>query len=938
MMIKIPAGAGAFDAAMASLPSELADRMRAWREKAIAHEDAEYIPVDTEYLPRQGERLAQDGTALLFSVPAGVETAMAGSKGVHVPIGAFRDIWKCVLEAAVEPGSILPEADKPPASLSDGGVRIPEALRGCRFIKVRAGGKEAIEKGWQETRNYAADDPEILRHLAAGGNYGVIPNGGICILDADEAPRMLEMLEPFIDTFTVRTGGDGVKFHFYFRCPGLEGKVPFYDITDGTHLGEVYGSGARAYCVGPGCLHPSGRRYEVATDAPVREISLEDLDRFFAKVKCSRSEKRTVPRVQRVPTVGGTISDKLGLRCEEFLMPESPTVAGDEIRGAHPIHGSSSGSNLHINVKDNCWHCKRCNAGGGPLEALAVAEGIIECSDSGHGCLDGHWSEVFEALRARGHNVISQKDTRAGIVLWKSRSQIPDVRLKEDLARIARAMKAQSMSLEDALAKISTINASKRVNTAVDDGQVIEIVEAAYGALTVQEAFRETDTAIRSHPEITDRALEILKTGSPLQFFHDTFATIHSGDVPVLDTILCGAAVQAAVNTKGIQPALNGPRGAGKTSGARAAVHLFPQEYVFTTSLTSKALFYDRRLMPGCIVFSDDTELEAGLLSTIKRAMSFFQEETEHLTVDKGPGNENVARALCIPPRQMFLFTAVGDTGDDQLNDRQFMLSIDQTPGAEAAYDDFLKEQVKEGRQEYPVTEEVLVCQEILRFVKSHLFRVKIPYADAVKFRDCSKKRNMGTFFDFIMASAILKFLQRKHSLTEGDPEDIVTITATVEDFHTARSIFKTNEDTRAYDLNREERALLDWIVEHADGFGLPEPDIIRGYSREGKSRNSTRAKIRRLLYGRDGSPNTITGGLLAKVPGMTVEMQTRRIGEEVKKTVNVISTPPWAKSGLDDFADWVSLDEGMLPDPVIHTCTAPDPDSPETHFEEVRS
>lgn len=807
---------------------------------------------------------------------------------------------------------------------------IPAALAGCRFIKVRAGGKEAVEKGWQETRNYTMDDPELKSHLAQGGNYGVMPTSGICILDADEATRMRDLLKPFLDTFTVRTGGDGVKFHFYFRCPDLEGKIPFYDLEDGTHLGEVYGSGAKAYCVGPGSLHPSGRRYEVVRDLPLMEIPIEVLDQeFFGKVKSSRSDVTDASpglvvarRPPEVVSMGGTISDQLGLRCEEFLMPLKPRVSGEEIIGEHPVHGSSTGTNLAINTSKNSWTCRRCNSGGGPLEALAVAEGLISCDQAGPDCLDGKWQEIFDLLRKHGYNVISKQDTKRGIVLQKSKNEIPDDKVRESLGAIARSLRVTGIPEEDALARVATINGSKRVKTPIPDAEVLMIVEEAYQALTPDEAFRRTEIARKTPPELQEAAEQILQDGRVLEYFRDVYGAMHSGDVPVLDSILCGAAVQSAINTMGIQPALNGPSGAGKTSGAKAALHLCPPEIVFKTSLSSKALFYDERLRPGCIIFSDDTTLAFDILDTIKRAMSNFQEPTEHLTVDRGINSENRARALVIPPRQMFLFTAVSDTGDDQLNDRQYMISVEQTPESEQEFDKFLKDRVTIGREEYPVTDDVLVCREILRTIRKHLFRVRVPFAHRVRFTDLSKKRNMGSFFDYVMASAILNFRRRQQGHTPGDEEGVITLTATVEDFEVAREIFRANEDTRAYDLNKEERALLDWIIErtasdYGPPEGIPEPDIVRDYrTRTGKA--LPRAKIHRLLHGR--ADQASRGGLLAKVPGMYVEQRLLEIGERSRRSVNVIFAPTTARSKLSDYEDWVRLEADDPRDPdVIH-------------------
>ena len=52
-----------------------------------------------------------------------------------------------------------------------------------------------------------------------------------------------------------------------------------------------------------------------------------------------------------------------------------------EIMGSHPLHGSTSGKNLGINIKKNSWYCHRCKSGGGPVEWLAVKAKILQCSD-----------------------------------------------------------------------------------------------------------------------------------------------------------------------------------------------------------------------------------------------------------------------------------------------------------------------------------------------------------------------------------------------------------------------------------------------------------------------------------------------------------------------------------------------------------------------------
>ena len=419
---------------------------------------------------------------------------------------------------------------------------------------------------------------------------------------------------------------------------------------------------------------------------------------------------------------------------------------------------------------------------------------------------------------------------------------------------------------------------------------------------THQEKPRDTHTPqekAESEPEIQEKALNILENGDPLEYFRTVYRTIHSGNTPVLDTILFAGVVQAALTTVGIQPDLSGQPGSGKTSSAKAAIHLFPEEYVLKVTFSNKALFYHRDLKPGCLIFSDDTELSQEIEATIKVAMSNFQENTEHLTVVNAE-----TRLLKIPPRQMFVFTSVGDTGGEQLNDRQYKISIDPSTTDEDNFDLFLKERMKNGTEKHPINEGVLVCRQILRIIKDNIYAVKIPFSDRIKFSDKRGKRDMELFYDFVMAATILKHKQR--NTAEGE-DSILWVTAEEEDFHTAREVFKANADTRTYKLTKEEKALLDYIISIDLGMGVPEPDLISQYANNGKKKAATRTNIRRLLYGRPDRGGE--GGLCSKIPGFTAEMtQCDNPRGPGKRNCNVIFAPEGAKSNLYIYGDFVTL------------------------------
>ncbi len=163
-----------------------------------------------------------------------------------------------------------------------------------------------------------------------------------------------------------------------------------------------------------------------------------------------------------------------------------------------------------------------------------------------------------------------------------------------------------------------------------------------------------TNTAVLD--EIEREALKILTEGDPLAHFRKAFALLHSGDTDVLDVFVLAGCAQAALTCQGIQPAIAGHKGSGKTTAATAALHLFPEEFVVSTTFSSKALFYDENLQPGCVIFSDDTTLPPDLEGLVKRAMSSFQTGTKYMTVMK-EGGKNASKTLFMPERTVFVFT-----------------------------------------------------------------------------------------------------------------------------------------------------------------------------------------------------------------------------------------------------------------------------------------
>lgn len=314
-------------------------------------------------------------------------------------------------------------------------VSIPGILKDCRFIIVRKKEKAAREKEWQLENNYSIDDPKLIHALKTGYNYGVMPSGNVAIFDVDEYKQLQELgvLESFDDTFTVKSGNvEGDHFHYYFKTDegiGNTKLVLFHPENKELHLGEIYPPGCPAYCVGVNSVHPSGKPYIIFKDLPLKFIPSKDINKIIAR--CTKQEekpKRDPIDWSKYSRFQDTLTDKAGLRIEEIAYPSGNVVErGDEIQGAHPTHGSTTGMNFSINPSKNLWHCYRHNTGGDPALFIAVKEGLISCEDAGKGALTD--SDTLKKLQdvilsgtyGKGYADKLRKHNKESLQNWKEK-------------------------------------------------------------------------------------------------------------------------------------------------------------------------------------------------------------------------------------------------------------------------------------------------------------------------------------------------------------------------------------------------------------------------------------------------------------------------------------------------------------------------------------
>lgn len=278
---------------------------------------------------------------------------------------------------------------------------IPQQLNEQEFILMRKDEPKRPAHKWQDHTGgyrYTIDDMDLIDHLDNGGGYAVFCGSGLIVVDADEQ-ELEEAIYDLPNTFTVKTGGGG--YHRYYFSDLAKKRTVW---LDDKHLGEIQG-GDRCYVVGPGSPHSSGNTYEVINDTDIAYLSAAEIEEWAEEqgfTLGSKREKEVVKRVKKEQTEDE--SPYYTFDITQVALPDNYKTRGSEMQGAHPLpsHGSKGGQNFSINTAENCFHCYRCDSGGGPLDLVAVMEGIIDCADAGNMSDDQFLDAVISAHKNYG--------------------------------------------------------------------------------------------------------------------------------------------------------------------------------------------------------------------------------------------------------------------------------------------------------------------------------------------------------------------------------------------------------------------------------------------------------------------------------------------------------------------------------------------------------
>jgi putative DNA primase/helicase len=312
-------------------------------------------------------------------------------------------------------------------------MMIPAQLREWRFILLTGNSKIPIAEmlGWakdRENKTFTYDDSRLQDHIAKHGNYGVVTGTDRFVVAADTKEVEAAIEKNLPRTFTVQSPRHKTK-HFYFYGK-LSKPILCNPSADGDPCADIrYGN---AYVLGPGDTFKTYGEYRIIDDEPIATITEEQLIAAIGPFLKPRKETKFLEerREKRDSALEFPITK---------ILPnlEALTQNGEELFGPHPLHGSTTGSNFHVNLEKNVWHCFRAghDSGGGPLELLAVLNGLIQCEDCHKGALRG---DLFKKtmLLAKEKGLIKEMPLQFGDLEQteeKQRMEAVVTRLRDEL-------------------------------------------------------------------------------------------------------------------------------------------------------------------------------------------------------------------------------------------------------------------------------------------------------------------------------------------------------------------------------------------------------------------------------------------------------------------------------------------------------------------------
>lgn len=293
-------------------------------------------------------------------------------------------------------------------------LNIPSQLKQnqrLRYLRLCKDTKKPIGEDWNNLNsinNYSYD--ELEKAHCEGEGVGLLMGSGsppIVIVDIDNKEgNDLFMVQAQINSFLpktlqIKTPNGGT--HNYYYCKDFD-KIEESYLPLKNKNGEIRIHKCNVV-IPP--TEIKGKKYEIIYDAPIAEISIDNIMVCLARWLDINENEEEEP----------IENDQEKIPIEKFIDLSKMTKKGNEYYGVHPVHGSDNGMNLWVNLEKNCWHCFRHKSGGSALEWLAVKEGLIQCEQAKKGKLRGKlFVEVAKKAEAiLGKKILKEKSPLANL-------------------------------------------------------------------------------------------------------------------------------------------------------------------------------------------------------------------------------------------------------------------------------------------------------------------------------------------------------------------------------------------------------------------------------------------------------------------------------------------------------------------------------------------
>jgi hypothetical protein len=370
---------------------------------------------------------------------------------------------------------------------------------------------------------------------------------------------------------------------------------------------------------------------------------------------------------------------------------------------------------------------------------------------------------------------------------------------------------------------------------------------------------KEADKIEQSHQldqtvenkEVEIKGRDLVKSGKFIEVLEKQFQKIWCGDGHILLWIIHAFAAGFVTNNdEGLHLYISGASGLGKSESVKSALTLLPDDYVISGGFSRKGLIYlSENMNSGSIVLMDDHVIDEEEAGIYREMLAGWRKPTNYYTVDRG------SKTIHLKERITQIVTSadgLAELSSDGQNESRFCtIEIRRSGDQMKEIMDFIRAEQKIVSKE---DKDLIVSS--WKFIINNPRRIEIPFSGDITIDDSAvfKIREFKKFLCLIRASAIL------HGRTIATQDDYSKATK----MWTYLLLMLDNETAG---LAKNERIVFEKIIELSKGGKRVHLSDLKDALPTMKEPN-----IYSALRGRTGSFSNMTGGLLSKVRGMSIE------------------------------------------------------------------